>query len=85
MKEGINLNYEFDSSAKVKLFTEHDRLLLAKQVLIFIFIFTAIICIAYGYCPENKAVQQMFELIKIGVLPLITLVISFYFPNSKGN
>lgn len=81
----INLNNEFERDAKVKIFTEHDRLRLAKQVLLCIFIFTGVICAAFWYCPENKAAQQMFELIKIGVLPLITLVISFYFPSSKGN
>ena len=33
---------------------------------------------------ENEALNQAFELVKIGALPLVTLVVSFYFPNSAA-
>ncbi|MDT4330676.1 hypothetical protein ACQE3D_00355 [Methylomonas sp. MS20] len=46
----------------------------------------AAICIGvfvgYASYPDNKALADIFELIKIGALPLITLIVSFYFPNS---
>jgi hypothetical protein len=37
--------------------------------------------VSYAAAPENKALQQIFELIKIGALPIVTLLITFYFPN----
>jgi hypothetical protein len=33
--------------------------------------------------PDNPGVSQIFELVKIGALPLVTSVISFHFPNSS--
>jgi hypothetical protein len=61
--------------------SEYDRLRLATQILFFL----AIACVAvfgtYVWIPENKGIIQIFELFKIGVLPLVTLVITFYFPN----
>ncbi len=33
---------------------------------------------------KNEALSQAFELVKIGALPLVTLVVSFYFPNSAA-
>jgi hypothetical protein len=36
--------------------------------------------IAYAAMPDNPAMVQIFELIKIGAFPLVTLVIAFYFP-----
>jgi len=39
--------------------------------------------IAYGLNPENSALQAMFEFVKIGVPPLVTLLVTFYFPIKK--
>ncbi len=61
---------------------EHDRLTFARQILVSLLLLCAGIFVAYGLDPDSKAMQQMFELVKIGALPLITLVISFYFPKS---
>ncbi|WP_437616647.1 hypothetical protein [Erwinia sp. V71] len=61
---------------------ETDRLLLAKQVLFFIFLFSMAIVVFAAFFPENDLIRQMVDLIKIGVLPLITLIVSFYFPQS---
>lgn len=62
---------------------EGDRLLLARQTLLCL-LFVALFSFgAYILVPENKGAQQVFELVKIGVLPLVTLVIGFYFPNSQ--
>jgi len=60
---------------------EGERLALARQVLIGL----AAICVgvfaAHGYAPDNAGISHVFEVVKIGALPLVTLVISFYFPN----
>ncbi|MBP2169440.1 putative membrane-anchored protein [Erwinia toletana] len=61
---------------------ETDRLLFAKQVLLFIFIFSLCIVLLAAFFPDNELIKQMVDLIKIGVLPLITLIVSFYFPQS---
>lgn len=49
-------------------------------------LFVGVVCVlvfaAYVIYPGNQALAAIFELIKIGLLPLITLVISFYFPKS---
>jgi len=35
----------------------------------------------YACYPDNKALAALTEIIKIGALPMATLVISFYFSN----
>ena len=61
---------------------ETDRLLFAKQVLLFIFIFCLIVVVLAAWHPDNNLIEQIVDLIKIGALPLITLIVSFYFPQS---
>lgn len=65
---------------------EGDRLRLARQVLLYLFLLCIGVFVAYVLMPDSPATAQIFELVKIGALPLVTLVISFYFPNttSKG-
>ena len=79
----INIKDAFPSGSHVKI-DEGERLKLARQVLFWL----ALICIgtfiSYGLYPDNEGVAGIFELIKIGALPLATLVISFYFPKSMG-
>jgi hypothetical protein len=60
--------------------TARDRLQFAKQILLGLFLITLVIFIAYAAMPDNPAMVQIFELIKIGAFPLVTLVIAFYFP-----
>ena len=38
---------------------------------------------AYVIYPDNHALTNIFELIKMGVFPLVTLVVSFYFPKME--
>jgi len=59
-----------------------DRLRFAKQVLLGLALICSAVFIAYGLEPDNAGLGHIFELIKIGALPLVTLVISFYFPSS---
>lgn len=81
--QNIDLNDVFSKDSQVNI-SEGERLKFAKQVLFWIAFICSGVFISYGVWPENKALASMFELIKIGALPLITLVISFYFPNSNN-
>ena len=63
-------------------FGEGDRLRFAKQVLVWLALMCSGIIAAYGYSPGNQALAQAFELVKIGALPVVTLLLSFYFPNA---
>ena len=80
--EVIDLKAEFKADSTVGL-SESDRPLFAKQVLFTILAIVVVGCAFYAASPDNKALAQIFEFIKIGALPIITLLISFYFPNSK--
>ncbi|EMC2820753.1 hypothetical protein VCE00_004631 [Salmonella enterica] len=77
---------KIDIEQEEKKFTlslkETDRLLFAKQVLFFIFLFSVIIVGLAVFSPTNELIIQMVDLVKIGVLPLVTLIVSFYFPQS---
>lgn len=66
-------------SDSVKPIREADRLRLAQWLLGFLGLLTVGIFIAYAKHPKNDALRAIFELFKIGVLPLITLIVSFYF------
>ena len=59
-----------------------ERLRFAKQVLVGIGVVCVGVFVGYAFQPDNKALAAMFELVKIGALPLMTLVISFYFPKA---
>ncbi|HFK4648366.1 hypothetical protein WCU37_14545 [Serratia marcescens] len=66
------------------VFDEMERLRLARQVLCGIFAVSVGVFAAHAYWEKNEALNQAFELVKIGALPLVTLVVSFYFPNSAA-
>ncbi|CAI0719149.1 hypothetical protein [Serratia quinivorans] len=63
------------------VFDEMERLRLARQVLCGIFVISVGVFVAHAYWDQNESIRQVFELLKIGALPLVTLVISFYFPH----
>lgn len=58
-----------------------ERLRFARQVLGSLLFICVGVFAAYAALPDNPAMAAIFELIKIGALPLVTLVISFYFPS----
>ncbi len=60
-----------------------ERLKFAKQILLGVAIISAGIISGYACDPHNPALAQMAELVKIGALPIATLVISFYFTNGS--
>ncbi|MBB3118402.1 hypothetical protein [Pseudoduganella violacea] len=61
------------------------RLRFARQILLCLFLLCILVFSAYWLQPESPAAAAVFELVKVGVLPLVTLVIGFYFPSSKRN
>lgn len=73
----------FKESSRVSL-SESDRLSFAKWVLFWLAVICAGVFTAYAYAPTNPAIKEIFEVVKIGALPLVTLVISFYFPNGSN-
>ncbi|GEM_PF-549396 len=77
----ININ-DAMTPGTIYVVAENDRLKFARQVLtVLCSMIVAVFC-AYAYWEKNEAIKQIFEFVKIGALPLITLIISFYFPNS---
>lgn len=80
----IDLEQELnDQKVDPVALTEGDRLLFARQILMWLVIVTVFSFSAYILAPGNQGAAEVFELIKVGVLPLVTLVIGFYFPNSR--
>jgi hypothetical protein len=79
----VDLSKVFQDADGVSI-NENHRLGLAKWILLVL----ALICVgvfgAYAALPDNPALAQIFELVKIGALPLVTLVISFYFPSTAA-
>jgi hypothetical protein len=55
----------------------------AKEVLLGLALLCGGVIGGYALAPDNQALRASFELVKIGALPLVTLVVSFYFPNSS--
>jgi hypothetical protein len=78
----IDLSTVFNEPGGVTV-NEGDRLRFARQVLFWLALICVGVFVAYGFYPDNKGIGQIFEVIKIGALPLVTLVISFYFPNGS--
>lgn len=77
----IDLAQVFSAPGGVTV-NEGERLRFARQVLFWLALICVSVFVAHGAWPQNDGVAQIFERVKIGALPLVTLVISFYFPNS---
>lgn len=86
-KDAIDIDQQFPLAAIGRSYAvglrECDRLAFARQILLWLVIVTVFAFGCYILAPENKGAEQVFELIKVGVLPLVTLVIGFYFPNNR--
>lgn len=63
--------------------SEEERLRFAKQALCVLALICVGVFVGYAWFPDNQALAAIFELVKIGVLPLVTLVVSFYFPSRE--
>jgi hypothetical protein len=82
-ESNINIPGSVFSSHPVVEVSGSDRLKFAKQILLGLAIICTGIIAAYACYPGNTALAQLSELVKIGALPIVTLVISFYFPNGS--
>lgn len=81
MKEDVNLDSVFAKESVA--ISEHDRLELARQVLFGLGFISLLVFVGCALLPESRALETILELVKIGVLPLATLVISFYFSERR--
>ena len=70
-------------SSDLALVDEGLRLKLAGRILLGIAILGIGASSFYGVYPDNLAASSIFELVKIGLLPLATLVVSFYFTREQ--
>lgn len=75
----VDIEQRFSDEGSVKL-PESERMRFGRQVLTWIGLFVVGICGIYIWQPNNEAAQAIFEMIKIGALPLVTLIVTFYFP-----
>ncbi len=72
-----NLHYSEDYIPDPKEYpvTEQDILKFAKQILFFTFV-AFLLCLVGGVIFK---IQVLFEIIKMGILPLVALIIGYYF------
>ena len=77
-----DINERLEKNSVVRL-DELERLRFAKQVMLVLGIICVFVFASYAYSPQNEALGHIFELVKISVPPLLTLVVSFYFPNRR--
>lgn len=77
----IDINTKLGEASDVADVSASARLKFAKQVLLGLAMISTMVFVCYGLEPDDKAWTAIFEFIKIGALPLVTLVVSFYFPN----
>lgn len=81
--DDIDLATVLKDSKGVSIINEGERLSFARHLLLGLAMICTGVFVAHGMYPDNSGVSQIFELVKIGALPLVTLVVSFYFPNSS--
>jgi uncharacterized RDD family membrane protein YckC len=55
----------------------------ARQVLLCLLLLVVAVFAGYAAMPDNLAMAAIFEFVKIGALPLATLVVTFYFPSKS--
>lgn len=61
--------------------TDRDLLVLAWWMLGCIFLLCVGVFGFYAVFPENDALKNIFEFIKVSIMPLVVLIVSFYFKN----
>jgi hypothetical protein len=82
----IDISEQGDSKA-VSEVTGQDLLRFARHILLCLFALSCAVMLLY-YFSDRKgtnevAAKEIFEVIKVGVLPLVSLVIGFYFRKSE--
>lgn len=71
-----------DDFKKLGIITEYDRLRAGKQILLGLAILYVMTLIAYIWTPQRGT--DLIEITKMVFPPLATLIIAFYFRDSKG-
>lgn len=61
---------------------EKLRFGLASYMLLAIFVLCVCIFYFYAHDPDNVALKEMFEFVKVSMMPLVVLIVSFYFKNN---
>lgn len=79
MSDDVDVSRYLGSEESVTLVDECQRLQLAGRILLVLSLIAIGVFIGYAFYPNNTALKNIFELVKIGLLPLATLVVSFYF------
>lgn len=79
MQSDVDIPEFVGADYRVGVIDEGKRLRLAGRILLGLSLIATGVFAGYGYLPDNAAMQAIFELVKIGLLPLATLVVSFYF------
>lgn len=67
---------------RLGIITEYDRLKAGKQILLGLAILYVMTLFAYVYVPQRGT--DLIEITKMVFPPLATLIIAFYFRDSKG-
>jgi len=80
--ELLEVDQAFPHSDRVSI-SGLERLRFARQALCVLVLLCVGVFTAYALFPHNPALVAIFELLKIGGLPLATLVVSFYFPSRE--
>ena len=83
-KDDVSKEFGENNKTTANKIDEKDRLKFAKQILFYLFITFLTVFIAYAIYPENKALKDIFEFVKVGGASLVTLVISFYFTSTMN-
>lgn len=75
-------NVTQDDFKKLGIITEYDRLRAGKQILLGLAVLYVMTLIAYVWAPQRGT--DLIEITKMVFPPLATLIIAFYFRDSKG-
>lgn len=67
---------------RLGIITEYDRLRAGKQILLGLAVLYVMTLLAYVYVPQKGT--DLIEITKMVFPPLATLIIAFYFRDSKG-
>nr|VFK13580.1 MAG: hypothetical protein BECKLPF1236B_GA0070989_104912 [Candidatus Kentron sp. LPFa] len=81
-KEDYDASRQFSHGDRVTTIDPSERLKFARQILLGLAVICVAVFVGYAWYPGNKALIAIFELVKIGILPLATLIVAFYFPTS---
>ena len=74
----------FGTNEKASAIDEVARLKFAGRILFASFVMAAAVFVTYVWLEKSEAIKHIFELVKVGLLPLATLVVSFYFTKTNS-